>query len=234
MIDRANIQKIDDYRFLIPRHVQHGMRTDALIYADENLLEHILKDRSLEQAANVAALPGIVGRSLAMPDIHQGYGFPIGGVAATDYNYGVVSPGGVGFDINCGVRLLGTSLNRGELKPRLQDVVDQIFRDVPCGTGGEGHAKLRAADLDRILVEGSQWMVENGFGEGADTEFTESRGVLHYADPDKVSERARQRGRRRWPRLAAATIFWKCSTWRASSTTRPLRPSESTRDRWWS
>ncbi len=207
MITRENIQKIDDYRYLIPRYVQHGMRTDALIYADENLLQHILKDKSLEQAANVATLPGIVGRSLAMPDIHQGYGFPIGGVAATDYNYGVVSPGGVGFDINCGVRLLGTSLNRGEVKPRLQDAVDQIFRDVPCGTGGEGHAKLRSADLDRILVEGAQWMVENGFGEGADTEFTESRGVLHYADAEQVSERARQRGRPQVATLGSGNHF---------------------------
>src|SRR6266536_4030845 len=129
------LRKLDDYRWLVPRNTKPGMLTDALIYTDERLLQDLLKDLSLEQAINVAMLPGIVGRSLAMPDIHQGYGFPIGGVAAMDEQDGVVSPGGVGFDINCGVRLLSSSLTLKEIKPKLRDLVHQLFRDVPSGTG---------------------------------------------------------------------------------------------------
>src|SRR5246127_3969786 len=124
-----HLEKIDDYRWLIPRTYKRGMLTDTLIFASEHLLESIQKDQSLEQAANVAMLPGIVGRALAMPDIHQGYGFPIGGVAAVDYEHGVVSPGGVGFDINCGVRLLSSNLAMDEIKPKLRDLVHQLFRD---------------------------------------------------------------------------------------------------------
>src|SRR5687767_11136109 len=122
------LQKIDDYRWLIPRSYKTGMLTDAMIFASEILLDTIRKDQSLEQAANVAMLPGIVGRALAMPDIHQGYGFPIGGVAATDEHHGVVSPGGVGFDINCGVRLLGSSLTIKDVRPKLRELVNQLFR----------------------------------------------------------------------------------------------------------
>src|SRR5436853_2504846 len=132
MITREQLVKVDNWRFIIPRGTVHSMRTDALIYASEDLLLNILKDLSPEQAANVASLPGIVGRALAMPDIHQGYGFPIGGVAATDFETGVVSPGGVGFDINCGVRLLAVTLTEQDVRPRLQELVDQLFRDVPC------------------------------------------------------------------------------------------------------
>src|SRR6185295_12219427 len=134
-----HLEKIDDYRWLIPRTYKPGMRTEAMIYATERLLAAIRQDQSLEQAANVAMLPGIVGRALAMPDIHQGYGFPIGGVAAMDEQHGVVSPGGVGFDINCGVRLLGSSLTLADVKPHLRDLVQQLFRDVPSGAGGSGH-----------------------------------------------------------------------------------------------
>src|SRR5205823_2180689 len=114
-------------------------------------LEQIEKDQSLTQAVNVATLPGIVGPSLAMPDIHQGYGFPIGGVAATDMDYGVVSPGGVGFDVNCGVRLVRSRLHEAEVRPRLKPLIDQIFRDVPCGTGGEGRVKIKSAEIDAVL-----------------------------------------------------------------------------------
>src|SRR5438445_5151480 len=131
-----HLEKIDDYRWLIPKSYKAGMLTDTLVFASETLLEAIRKDQSLEQAANIAMLPGIVGRALAMPDIHQGYGFPIGGVAAMDLEEGVVSPGGVGFDINCGVRLLSSSLMRKEVQPKLRDLVHQLFRAVPSGTGG--------------------------------------------------------------------------------------------------
>src|SRR5436309_7016219 len=135
-----HLEKIDDYRWLIPRTYKAGMLTDALVYASEPLLEAIRKDQSLEQAANVAMLPGIVGRSLAMPDIHQGYGFPIGGVAATlPDEGGVVSPGGVGFDINCGVRLLASALTVEEVRPKSRELVNQLFRDIPTGAGRKGN-----------------------------------------------------------------------------------------------
>ena len=170
------------------------MRTDVIVYASEALMAQIRKDLSLEQAMNVATLPGIVGSSLAMPDIHQGYGFPIGGVAAMDCGDGVVSPGGVGFDINCGVRLVRTTLEEAAVRPRLRELVDQIFRDVPCGVGGSGFVKIGARDLERILVEGARWMVKNGFGEQSDADFSEAGGALEGADPAAVSERARERG----------------------------------------
>jgi len=170
------------------------MLTDVMVYASEALMVQIRKDLSLEQAMNVATLPGIVGSSLAMPDIHQGYGFPIGGVAAMDCDGGVVSPGGVGFDINCGVRLVRTTLEEAAVRPRLRDLIDQVFRDVPCGTGGSGFVKIGPRDLDRVLVEGARWMVKNGFGEQRDADFSEAGGALEGADPAAVSDRARERG----------------------------------------
>jgi tRNA-splicing ligase RtcB len=207
MFDASRIRKLDDYRYLIPKETRDDMRTNALVYANERLLAAILKDLSLEQAVNVATLPGIVGNSLAMPDIHQGYGFPIGGVAATDYQKGVVSPGGVGFDINCGVRLLAGSLTRAEVAPRVRDLVNQIFRDVPCGAGKESLLRLSHADLDRVLETGVQWMVEHGYGEPADMEFCEARGQMRGADPDKVSKRAKERGRPQAGSLGSGNHF---------------------------
>ncbi|MBI3694868.1 MAG: RtcB family protein, partial [Acidobacteria bacterium] len=155
------LESIDAWRHRIARDQQRGMLTHVIVYASHALLDQIRKDLSLEQAMNVATLPGIVGPSLAMPDIHQGYGFPIGGVAATDLEHGVVSPGGVGFDINCGVRLVATSLTEKEVRPRLKELVDQVFRDVPCGTGGSGFVKVTEKQLDEVLLHGAQWMVEN-------------------------------------------------------------------------
>src|SRR3989337_1456544 len=159
------LEKLDDYRWLVPRGTKAGMLTDALIFADERLVQDLLKDLSLVQAINVAMLPGIVGRSLAMPDIHQGYGFPIGGVAATDVRTGVVSPGGAGFDINCGVRLLATSLDREEVIPRIKELVHQLFRDVPCGTGTKGPVSCSLREIDDVLTRGARWVVnERGLG----------------------------------------------------------------------
>src|ERR1017187_1488138 len=165
------IETIDALRHRIPRDEARGMRTDVMVYASAALMAQIRKDLSLEQAMNVATLPGIVGSSLAMPDIHQGYGFPIGGVAAMDCGDGVVSPGGVGFDINCGVRLVRTTLEEGEVRPRLRELIDQIFRDVPCGAGRAGCIKIGAQDLERVLARGAGWMVENGYGEERDARF---------------------------------------------------------------
>lgn len=189
-----HLEKIDDYRWLIPRTYKPGMLTDTVVYATEQLLEAIRRDQSLEQAANIAMLPGIAGRALAMPDIHQGYGFPIGGVAATDEQHGVVSPGGVGFDINCGVRLLSTNLTLKEVTPKLRDLVHQLFRDVPSGTGQPSRLKVSNTDLNQILEKGPKWAIEHDMGSEADLDQTEERGCIAGADPDAVSERARQRG----------------------------------------
>jgi tRNA-splicing ligase RtcB (3'-phosphate/5'-hydroxy nucleic acid ligase) len=189
------IQKIDDYRWLIPRGTKPGMLTDALVYTDENMLRDVVKDLSLEQAVNVAMLPGIVGRSLAMPDIHQGYGFPIGGVAATDpAEGGVISPGGVGFDINCGVRLLASSLDLEDVRAKVSELVNQLFRDVPCGAGRNGDIRVTHQELGRVLTEGAAWMVEKGYGESDDLLHCEESGAMDGADPDMVSDRAKNRG----------------------------------------
>ena len=204
---KNQLRKLDRYRWLVPRSAKEGMRTDALIYADEPLLEAITQDQSIEQAMNVAFLPGIVGRSLAMPDIHQGYGFPIGGVAATDARTGVVSPGGVGFDINCGVRLLGSSLEREEVTPKLRELVNQLFRDVPSGTGSKGPIPLTFAQLNEVLRQGARWLVEHGYGVPADIEFCEESGAMAGADPGKVSDRAKERGRTQLGTLGSGNHF---------------------------
>jgi tRNA-splicing ligase RtcB (3'-phosphate/5'-hydroxy nucleic acid ligase) len=195
LFEKRQLEKLDRYRWLVPRGTKSGMLTDALVYADEHLLEDLLKDLSLEQAVNVAMLPGIVGRSLAMPDIHQGYGFPIGGVAATDPDEGgVVSPGGVGFDINCGVRLLASTLTVDDVRPKIRDLVNQLFRDIPSGAGRKGSVQLSYRDLERVMLEGAGWMVRNGYGEPADLEHCEENGAIDGADPAAVGDRPRQRG----------------------------------------
>jgi tRNA-splicing ligase RtcB len=194
-LESHQLKKLDDYRFLIPRGTKPGMLTDALIYTNERLLRDLLKDLSLEQAINVAMLPGIVGRSLAMPDIHQGYGFPIGGVAATDPHHdGVVSPGGVGFDINCGVRLLASSLTRDEVQARIRELVNQLFRDIPSGAGQSGNVRISYPELDNLLYEGAAWMAEHGYGVGEDLTHCEESGAIEGAEPGAVSDRAKKRG----------------------------------------
>jgi tRNA-splicing ligase RtcB len=201
------LEAIDRFRYRIPKDASRGMRTDVVVYASERLLEQIRRDKSLEQAVNVSMLPGIIGPSLAMPDIHQGYGFPIGGVAATDWETGVVSPGGVGFDINCGVRLMRTSISAGEARPRMRELINQIFRDVPCGTGGEGPVALTPSELEEVLVEGAHWVVKQGYGEAVDAEFSEAGGALPEADPNKVSARAKERGRRQLGTIGSGNHF---------------------------
>jgi tRNA-splicing ligase RtcB len=199
------LESSDGIRHRIAREGE--MRTDVVVYASAALLEHIKLDLSLEQAMNVATLPGIVGSSLAMPDIHQGYGFPIGGVAATDFEHGVVSPGGVGFDINCGVRLVRSGLTEQEVRPRLAELVEQVFRDVPCGTGGSGFVSVDEKQLEQVLVLGSRWMVENGYGDQRDAEFAEAGGALDDADPRQVSEKAKKRGRPQLGTLGSGNHF---------------------------
>jgi len=186
-------EQVDAWRWRLPR--EGGMRVDGLVFASAAMMEAIRADASLDQVRNVAHLPGIVGASLAMPDIHWGYGFPIGGVAAMDAEDGVVSPGGVGYDINCGVRLLRSGWSESEVRPRLPELVAELFRNVPTGVGvGRRDLKLNRADLRRVLERGARWAVEQGLGEEGDLGRLEENGCLDGADPAEVSERAFERG----------------------------------------
>lgn len=203
----GSVQRIDEYRWLIPKSYKAGMRTDGLIFASAEMMEQIKQDESLEQVANVAFLPGIVGKSLAMPDIHWGYGFPIGGVAATSVEDGVVSPGGVGFDINCGVRLLRTDLTLKEVKPKIGDLVDQLFTDVPSGVGSEGKIRVNESELAQVMKKGAKWMVEHGMGWPEDLDATEESGQLGQADPSVVSNKAVKRGQPQLGTLGAGNHF---------------------------
>jgi tRNA-splicing ligase RtcB len=190
----GRLEKVDDYRWRIPRSYKPGMRVDGLVYADEPMLRQIIADQAPEQVANVAFLPGIVGCSLAMPDIHWGYGFAIGGVAAMRLSDGVVSPGGVGFDINCGVRIMRTNLVREEVAPKIRELVDALFYAVPSGLGSKGRVKLRSGEIDDVLLKGSRWAVGRGYGRPEDLETTEENGEIPGADPSSVSARAKERG----------------------------------------
>ena len=188
------LKQIDRYRWEIPQDYKPGMRVPGLVYVDSAMMATIMKDQSLEQVANVAFLPGIVSRSMAMPDIHWGYGFPIGGVAATRVQDGVVSPGGVGYDFNCGVRLLRTHLEEDEVRPKIKELLDQLFRDVPSGLGSEGRIRIAAKDFSHIMAEGAGWAIKQGYGLAADLEATEEEGCLKGADPDKATPRSLKRG----------------------------------------
>ena len=201
------LNRIDDYRWEIPQSYKAGMRVPGLIYADEGMLSHIKEEQALEQVANVAFLPGIVSRSLAMPDIHWGYGFPIGGVAATRVSDGVISPGGVGFDINCGVRLLRTNLTEEEVRPRIGELVDTLYRNVPSGVGSQGKLKLKEREMENVLLKGARWAVERGYGEARDLEVTEEQGAMEGADPEQVSAKAKQRGAPQLGTLGAGNHF---------------------------
>jgi tRNA-splicing ligase RtcB len=190
----VKIQQIDDTRWRIPR--EGKMRVEGIVYASPTMMADLRDDPSLQQVANVAHLPGILRASLAMPDIHWGYGFPIGGVAATDADEGVVSPGGVGYDINCGVRLLRTAVKRDELDDgTLRQVVAQLFRNIPCGVGeGRRDLRLGAQEMTAVLQEGAAWAVGRGMGYRRDLEVLEEGGRLPQADPAAVGNRARDRG----------------------------------------
>ncbi|MBI4303154.1 MAG: RtcB family protein [Chloroflexi bacterium] len=190
----GHLQKLDDYRWLIPKSYKQGMRVPGLIFADEAMLKDIMEEQAVEQVANVAFLPGIIGHSMAMPDIHWGYGFPIGGVAAMRMEDGVISPGGVGFDINCGVRMLRTNLTKDEVIPKISELADSLYHSVPSGVGSTGKIKLRSGEIDEVLAKGSRWAVEKGFGRPEDLDTTEEHGEMAGADPSRVSHRAKERG----------------------------------------
>ncbi|MDI6733573.1 MAG: RtcB family protein [Planctomycetota bacterium] len=190
------LEKITDYLWEIPKHTKDGMNVPGRIYASKKLLDAVGEDKSPEQVANVACLPGIVGYSLAMPDIHWGYGFPIGGVAAFDIEKGgVISPGGVGYDINCGVRMMRTALSLKDVLPKLKDVLSHLYHTVPSGVGSSGAIATISRDEERrLLTEGARWAVGKGYGSKEDLEHIEDNGVLTDADPSILSDTAIKRG----------------------------------------
>ncbi|MEJ2216116.1 MAG: RtcB family protein [Gemmatimonadota bacterium] len=201
------VRQLDDFRWLIPKHGR--MNVDGLVYASAAMMQEIRADQALQQVANVAALPGIVGRSIGMPDIHWGYGFAIGGVAAFDPEQGgVVSPGGVGYDINCGVRLLRTKLHTADVRSRLRTLMDRLYERVPAGVG-KGYERFRLGDADvrRVLEQGAAWVVAQGYGTEADLEHIEAGGTLAGADPDRVSGRAVERGRNQLGTVGSGNHF---------------------------
>ena len=188
------LERIDEYTWRIPKKFKRGMRVPGMVFADEELLSKMKTDRTLIQCANVAHLPGIYKYAITLPDGHEGYGFPIGGVAATDYEEGVISPGGVGYDINCGVRLLTTNLSEEDIRPHLVKLAEIIFRNVPCGLGSRRKTSVSMSELDRIVTEGVPRIVDQGFGWPEDIEHCEENGCMEYANPDKVSSTAKKRG----------------------------------------
>lgn len=198
-------ERIDRYRCRLTP--QGGMRVPGLIYATEAMMRAIGADQSPKQVANVAHLPGIVGHSIAMPDIHWGYGFPIGGVAAFDLDEGVISPGGVGYDINCGVRLLATRLPKQELLPRLETLADALFAAIPAGLGHQSPHRLSNKELDRVMVEGAGWAVRRDLGRKEDLEHCEEQGRMAGAEPRNISDRARERGRVQLGTLGSGNHF---------------------------
>ncbi len=205
--------KIDDFRYEIPSSYKGEdnnlhMNTSAVIYADESMIADIRSDNAAEQTANVAMLPGIIGKSLAMPDIHWGYGFPIGGVAATSDEDGVISPGGVGFDINCGVRLVRTNIHAQDLDEKtIQALIDKMFINVPSGLGSKAKVRLNKRELDSVLTLGAQWAVEHGYGWEEDVDYLEENGCLTYANVAQISEKAKQRGAPQLGSLGAGNHF---------------------------
>jgi tRNA-splicing ligase RtcB len=201
------LRQLDQWRWLVPRKSDQRMRTDGLIFADETLIADLRDDLTLKQVANVATLPGIVGKSLAMPDAHAGYGFPIGGVAAFDMDEGVISPGGVGYDINCGVRLLRTDLSVPDVQGKLEDLAQAIFNAVPSGVGKSGAFNLSTTDLRAVLSDGARWPVKQGYGTEHDLAHTEAEGRLPGADPDALSSRAFKRGSPQLATLGAGNHF---------------------------
>ncbi len=193
-IRKQDLKKISPTLYEIPKGTRSFMRVPAHLYADDAILEAALGDLSLEQLVNTTALPGVVSYTLAMPDIHQGYGFPIGGVAATALPDGVISPGGIGYDINCGVRLLASNLDRDEFMPLRDTVVDALARSVPTGLGRGGDVRVNREEMDKVLAGGARWAVKHNFGSQEDLTVTEEGGGFATADPNAVSPKAKERG----------------------------------------
>jgi len=187
-------RKIGENQYQIDADSNSGMRVPVRIYADEPLLQKMLTDRTIMQAKNVSSIPGIVGQSIVLPDGHEGYGFPVGGVAAMDAEEGMISPGGVGYDINCGVRLLRSNLTEKDVRSKLKELVTDLFSSIPSGVGSKGSVRLTPSELDEVLVKGVNWAIDNGYGTNDDADVCEENGQIQNADPNKVSDKARKRG----------------------------------------
>ena len=187
-------KKVNNLEYVIEPNKENMMNVPVRILANSTLLQKMLSDRTIKQATNVASMPGIVGHCTVLPDGHEGYGFPVGGVAAMDAKEGMISPGGVGYDINCGVRLIRTSITEKDLRPKLKHLVADLFHSIPSGVGSKGAVKLNYSQLDEVLVRGVQWAIDNGYGSRDDAQVCEEGGQMAGADPEKVSERARKRG----------------------------------------
>ena len=207
MISISDLQKITDYEWEIPVSYRDDMRVPVRVFASDALLQGVVRDKSLEQAVNASSLPGLVKAVLVMPDMHQGYGFPIGGVAATKYPEGVVSPGGIGYDINCGVRLLGSQISYQEGKPHLSDLAVALNQFCPSGVGTGGHHRLSSREIEEVCRKGSRWAKENGFASEQDLQRTEDGGQIPGADPGKISPRALKRGTDQVGSLGAGNHF---------------------------
>jgi len=205
MVNKSSFQKINDYLWEVGKTGQ--MQVPARIYVSEKMLDEVFKDRSVGQLINVASLPGILNYSMAMPDIHEGYGFPIGGVAAMDLEKGVISPGGVGYDINCGMKLLKSEFSEKDILPQLDKLATEIQKEVPSGLGRGRQIKLSIDALDKILKHGAKKLVEQGYGEEEDIKNCESNGVIEQADPEAVSSRAKNRGRDQVGTLGSGNHF---------------------------
>ncbi len=206
-VEKKDLQQINSFTWEIPKSYRPDMLVPARIYALEELVDAITGDRSLDQLVNVATLPGIVKASMVMPDVHQGYGFPIGGVAATRYPDGVISPGGIGYDINCGVRLLISELNYDQVKSRLEDLSKELYKQIPSGLGQGGSLQLTTNEIDQVLRKGAAWAVEQGMGTEEDLLHAESQARLEAADPSKVSPQAKKRGSDQLGTIGAGNHF---------------------------
>lgn len=204
-MSEIKLERIDENRILLPQ--TGGMRVPGIIYANEKIYQLLHNDESTKQVANVAHLPGIVNYSLAMPDVHWGYGFPIGGVAAFEMESGIISPGGVGYDINCGCRLLATNLTLEDIKEKLSDLTIALYEQIPSGVGSKGAVKLSGKDQKKVLEDGAKWAVKAGFGTPQDLETTEDRGAMEGADPEQVSARAIERGKQQLGTLGSGNHF---------------------------
>jgi tRNA-splicing ligase RtcB len=187
-------KKIREMEYRIEADPSKGMKVPVTIYADEKLLQKMLTDRTIQQAVNVSTIPGVLKHVVVLPDGHEGYGFPVGGVAAMDAENGMISPGGVGYDINCGVRLIKTNLMEKDVRPRLKELVTELFTSIPSGVGSKGAVRLTSSDLDEVLVKGVQWAVDHGYGSKDDADVCEENGQIKNADPGKISPTARKRG----------------------------------------
>jgi tRNA-splicing ligase RtcB len=206
-IPEERLNKISDLIWEFPATVKPGMRVPARIFANKSLLDKMKKDQTFNQLLNVAFLPGIYKWAIALPDAHEGYGFPIGGVAATDVEEGVISPGGVGYDINCGVRLLRTSLNKKDVIPKMQDLLDNLFHNVPSGLGSKGRVSVSVAELGKVLENGARWGVDNGYGWDEDLLQSEEGGCMQGANASKVSQEAKERGKSQIGSLGSGNHF---------------------------